>query len=104
MAEYFTVTVDAKGLHIEDSVQLLDGRSKQDFMISDGTQYVKLTLWEAEVGKLKKYQCYRLSNILICEFKAPVLRDVARGCLWCSSTPFAVQNIKLHEGEACCTR
>ena len=69
MAEYSTVTVDTKVLHIEDPVQLLDGRSKQDLMISDGTQYIKLTLWEAEVGKFKKYQCYRLSNLLIHEFR-----------------------------------
>ena len=65
MAEYSTVTVDTKVLHIKDPVQLLDGRSKQDLMISDGTQYIKLTLWEAEIGKFK---CYRLSNLLTCEF------------------------------------
>ena len=40
----------------------------QDLTISDGTQYIKLTLWEAEV-QLKKYQCYRLSNLLIREFR-----------------------------------
>ena len=39
MTEYSTVTVEAKVLHIEDPVQLLDGRSKQDLMISDGTQH-----------------------------------------------------------------
>ena len=69
MAEYFTVTVDAEVLHIEDPVQLLDRRSKQNFMISDRTHYIKLTLWEAEVGRLKKYQCYHVSNLLIREFR-----------------------------------
>ena len=45
MAEYSTVTVDAKVLHnIEDPVQLLDERSKPDLMISDGTRYIKFTL------------------------------------------------------------
>ena len=69
MEEYSTITVDAKVLHIEDPVQLLDGRSKQDLTISDGTQYIKLTIWEAEIGKLEKHQCYRLSNVLIREFR-----------------------------------
>ena len=44
MEEYCTITVDAKVLHIEDPVQLLDGRSKQDLMIFDVTQYIKLTI------------------------------------------------------------
>ena len=69
MTEYSTVTVEAKVLHIEDPVQLLDRRSKQDVMISDGTQDIKLTLWEGEIGKLKKHQCYCLSNLLLREFR-----------------------------------
>ena len=53
MSEYSTVTVEAKVLHTEDPVQLLDGRSKQDLMISDGTQYVELTVWEEKLENLR---------------------------------------------------
>ena len=38
-------------------------------MISDGTQDIKLTLWEGEIGKLKKHQCCRLSNLLLRKFQ-----------------------------------
>ena len=60
MEQYSTVTIDAKVLHIEDLVQLLDGRSKQDLRISDGTQYVKLKLWEQQIPMLPSIKSHTL--------------------------------------------
>lgn len=63
--EFEIVTVTAKVVGIEASMQVTGGLSKQDVYLSDASATVKLTLWEQDIGKVVEGCSYLFTDVLV---------------------------------------
>ena len=59
------VTVTIKAIHLEEPVKVAGGLQKQDVTIADSHGAAKLTLWEADIGKISENKSYQLSNVIV---------------------------------------
>ena len=63
------ITCQVKVLSIQSPVEVPGGKKKQDIMIGDSSGTTKLTIWEEEIGKMKEEQCYKISGVVVRDFK-----------------------------------
>ena len=68
-AAFQRVTVVAKAIHLEAVEEVPGGKKKQDIIIADGTGTARFTIWEGEIGKVKESKSYRLSGMMVREFR-----------------------------------
>ena len=52
LALFQLVTVEVKA-GVDDCMEVAGGKRKQDILVGDASGSVRLTVWEAEVGKVK---------------------------------------------------
>lgn len=63
------VTAVVKVKAVEEKCQVPDGRWKQDIKISDECGSGRLTVWQDEIGKMDVGKSYRLSDVMVREFR-----------------------------------
>ena len=63
------VTVEVKALHVEEVMEVSGGKKKQDVTVGDSSGTARLTVWESEVGKVAEGDSYRLSGVVVREFR-----------------------------------
>ncbi len=54
---------------VEEATEFGIGLMKQDILVADSTGIARLAVWEKEIGKLDKDASYRLSGVMVCEFR-----------------------------------
>lgn len=59
----------AKAIRLEAVEEVPGGKKKQDIIIADGTGTARFTIWEGEIGKVKESKSYRLSGMMVREFR-----------------------------------
>ena len=69
LVNFQRVTCDVKVLSVERPVEVPGGKHKQDVVIADASGTVKLTVWENEIDKMEEENCYRISGVVVREFK-----------------------------------
>ena len=63
------VTVEAKVVRLEDIGAVPGGKKKRDVVISDSSGSARFTVWESEIDKVEAYKRYRLSGMVVREFR-----------------------------------
>lgn len=69
LASFQRVVVEAKVVRVDDSMEVTGGKVKQDILIGDSTGTGRLTVWEEEVGTIVSDDSYRLSGMMVREFR-----------------------------------
>ena len=63
------VTVNVKALHVDEPTTVSGGYTKQDIVVADSVASARLTLWQADIGKISEGSCYRLNNLVVCTYQ-----------------------------------
>ena len=63
--DFERISVTAKVTGIGETMKVSGGIAKQDAIIADSTGVVKLTLWEANIGKVTEDNSYRFENMMV---------------------------------------
>ena len=63
--DFDRIFVVAKVTRISETATVSGGITKQDVKIADSTGTVKLTLWEADIGKVTEDTTYRFSSMMV---------------------------------------
>ena len=71
------VTIEVKVVRVEKALEVNGGKKKQDILVGDETGTVRVTVWEEEIGKVKQDDSYRMSGMMVREF---------RGCRFLSTS------------------
>ena len=69
LAAFQRVLVEGKVVGVDDAVEVSGGKKKQDIVVGDASGTARVTVWETEIGKMKKEQSYRLSGMMVREFR-----------------------------------
>ena len=69
LVTYQRVSVEVKALHVEDVMKVSGGKRKQDIIIGDSSGCTRLTVWEGEIGKIEEDESYRLSGMMVWEYR-----------------------------------
>ena len=56
-------------MRVDDSMEVTGGKVKQGILIGDSTGTGRLTVWEEEVGTIVSDDSYRLSGMMVREFR-----------------------------------
>ena len=71
-------TCEVKVVNIDDVEEVAGGKKKQDVLIGDVSGAVRLTLWEGDIGKVEEGMCYKLSGVVVREFKGKKFLSTAK--------------------------
>lgn len=63
------VSVEVKVVKVEDAMEVGNGKKKQDILVADDSATKLVTVWEEDTGKMEEGLCYRLSSMLVKEYK-----------------------------------
>ena len=55
---------------LAEPIEIKPGLYKQDATIADNTGFIRLTLWQQDIGKLDQSKSYRLHNVVVKSFNA----------------------------------
>ena len=69
LVTYQRVSVEVKALHVEDVMEVSGGKRKQDIISGDSSGCTRLTVWEGEIGKVEEDESYRLSGMMVQEYR-----------------------------------
>ena len=64
------VSVLVKIQKLAEPMEIKPGLYKQDATIADNTGFIRLTLWQRDIGKLDQSKSYRLHNVVVKSFNA----------------------------------
>ena len=57
--------VEAKAVHVDESVKVAGGISKQDVVIADSTSVAKIMLWERDIGCVVEGKSYSFGQVVV---------------------------------------
>ena len=63
------VSCEVKVVNVDAVMEVSGGKKKQDVLVGDSTGTVRVTVWESEIGKLEENGSYRLTGMVVREFK-----------------------------------
>ena len=63
------VTVEVKAVRVEEPTEVSGGKKKQDVLVGDSTGTARFTVWEGEIGTVDEDVSYRLSGMMVREFR-----------------------------------
>ena len=69
IAPFQRVTLVAKAIRVGEVEEVAGGKKKQDIIVGDGTGTARFTIWEGEIGKVWESKSYRLSGMMVREFR-----------------------------------
>lgn len=72
MPPFTKVTCEVKILRVDDVTETVNGKKLQNVLVADSTGMAKVTLWENDVNRLKVLKSYRLTKMLVREFRGQV--------------------------------
>lgn len=58
-----------KVVDVDSVMEVSGGKKKQDVLVGDSTGVARVTVWESEIGKLKEGESYKLTGMMVREFK-----------------------------------
>lgn len=58
-----------KAIKVEEPGEVPGGKVKQDITVADDTGCARLTIWEAEIGRIESGKSYHLSGMIVREFR-----------------------------------
>ena len=64
------VSVLVKIQKLAEPIEIKPGLYKQDATIADNTGFIRLTLWQRDIGKLDQSKSYHLHNVVVKSFNA----------------------------------
>ncbi len=62
---YDKVCVSGKVIRVQEPVKVSGGFRKQDVTLADSTAAARITLWEADIGRLEDGQSHRLTDVVV---------------------------------------
>ena len=62
------------GVKVERQLEVPGGKRKQDVVIGDSSGTIKLTVWEDEIDRMEEENCYKVSGMVVREFKGKNFR------------------------------
>ena len=69
LVQFQRVMVEVKAIRVDEVMEILGGKEKQDILVGDSSGTARFTVWEGEIGKVGKGCSYRLSSIMVWEFR-----------------------------------
>ena len=63
------VSCEVKVVNVDAVMEVSGGKKKQDVLVRDCTGTARVTVWESEIGKLEEDGSYRLTGMMVREFK-----------------------------------
>ena len=63
------VSCEVKVVDVDSVMEVSGGKKKQDVLVGDSTGVARVTVWESEIGKLKEGESYKLTGMMVREFK-----------------------------------
>lgn len=63
------MNVIVKAIRLEDIEEVPSGKKVQNVIVADSTGTVRLTVWEGEIGKIEVDKSYKLSGMVVREFR-----------------------------------
>ncbi len=64
-ADFDKVSFPAKVTCVSNPIHVSGGKTKQDIVVADTLASARVTLWEDDVGKLKKDSSYKFTNFVV---------------------------------------
>lgn len=67
-----------KAVDVDAVMEVSAGKKKQDVLVGDSTGVARVTVWESEIGKLEEGGSYRLTGMIVREFKGKKFLSTSR--------------------------
>ena len=72
------VSCEVKAVDVDAVMEVSAGKKKQDVLVGDSTGVARVTVWESEIGKLEEGGSYRLTGMIVREFKGKKFLSTSR--------------------------
>ena len=88
------VTVEVKAVRVEEPTEVSGGKKKQDVLVGDSTATARFTVWEGEIGMMDEDVSYRLSGMMVSEFRGKKFPSTSKEYIYdVSYLLFKIKNV-----------